>query len=236
LPLPASVWPYVLSSALAEVVYFGMLSVAYGYGEFSLVYPVARGAAPALLALWALLFLGQSPSAGGGAGLAVLASGLAVVGGSGWWEQRGQPGQGAGFGVVALALAVALVISVYSAIDGAAVQFVNPLPYTALVFELTALFAAPLMLWRYGPARLWGEWKTHPRRIALVGSLNIFSYGLVLSAYALAPVSYGGAIREVSIVFAALAGWLWLGEGLGRLRVAGALIMFCGIVIIAVAG
>jgi drug/metabolite transporter (DMT)-like permease len=233
-PLPAEVWPYVLVSAAAEAAYFALLAHAYDQGDFSLVYPVARGAAPLLLALWAVLFLGESPSAGGVAGLLVLALGLAVVGGSGLLV-RAAP-RAASRVSVALALGVALLISVYSAIDGAAVRRADPLTYTVVVFALSALVELPLVLWRPGWRAVASAWRARWPTIALIGTLTLASYALVLSAYAVAPVSYGGAIRELSIVFGALAGWLWLGERFGALRVAGAAVMVTGIALIALLG
>src|SRR5688572_26405939 len=81
-PLPSAVWLYILASALVEMVYYLALLRAYTIGDFSQVYPLARGAAPAFLALWAALFLGERPSAGGLAGLALLLIGLLLVGGA----------------------------------------------------------------------------------------------------------------------------------------------------------
>src|SRR6185436_17153766 len=81
-PLPATIWPYVLTSALVETLYYLALLRAYTIGDFSLVYPLARGAAPAFLALWAALFLGERPHASGIAGLALLLAGLLLVGGA----------------------------------------------------------------------------------------------------------------------------------------------------------
>jgi drug/metabolite transporter (DMT)-like permease len=73
-------------------------------------------------------------------------------------------------------------------------------------------------------------------RVLLLAALISVSYGLVLTAYTMAPVAYAGAVREVSIVFAALAGWLWLGEAVGRRRTVGSLLLFLGIVLISAAG
>src|ERR1051326_3025786 len=87
--LPASVWPYVLGSAVLEAIYFIALTFAYKLGDFSLVYPLARGAAPALLALWPAIFLADRPTALGLLGLAILLLGLLVVGSGAWWSQRG---------------------------------------------------------------------------------------------------------------------------------------------------
>jgi len=74
--LPRAVWLYVAISALAQAAYFVALTRAYTIGDFSLVYPLARGAAPAFLALWATLFLGERPRPGGLLGLALLLAGL----------------------------------------------------------------------------------------------------------------------------------------------------------------
>jgi drug/metabolite transporter (DMT)-like permease len=233
-PIPAAVWPYALVSAAVEAAYFALLALAYDQGDFSLVYPVARGAAPLLLAVWAVLFLGETPSAGGAAGLLVLALGLAVVGGSGLLGGGGL--RTASRVSVAMALTVALCISLYSAIDGAAVRRADPLSYTVVVFALSALVELPLVLWRPGFRSVASTLRLRWPAIALIGALTLASYALVLSAYAVAPVTYGGAIRELSIVFGALAGWLWLGERFGALRVAGAAVMVAGIALIAVWG
>jgi drug/metabolite transporter (DMT)-like permease len=121
-------------------------------------------------------------------------------------------------------------------IDGAAVRFVSPAPYNVLVLGLTALFLTPFVLVRYDRQALLTEWRQHWGRIVAVGGLLVLSYGLVLFVYTRARVAYAGAIREVSIVFAALAGWRWLGEPMGRLRLLGAVLICVGISLIAVAG
>jgi drug/metabolite transporter (DMT)-like permease len=131
---------------------------------------------------------------------------------------------------------VGVLISLYSVIDGAAVRFVPPVPYTALVLVLGASFVTPVVLLLYDRRELLAEWRRSWRRILLVGPLMLLSYGMVLIAYTLAPVSYAGAVREVSILFAALAGWRWLREPLGRWRLAGAGLICAGILLIALAG
>jgi drug/metabolite transporter (DMT)-like permease len=234
-PLPARVWPYALGSALCEAAYFVALAAAYRLADFSLAYPLARGAAPLWLALWGVLWLGEHPRPGGLLGLGAVVLGLLVVGiAPGAAPVRGtasRPWTG-----IAAALAVAVLISFYSVIDAAAVRFVPPLPYTALVLTLTALFVTPAVLLRHDRQTLLNEWRRHWPRILLVGPLTLISYGLVLRAYTLAPVVYAGAIREVSIIFAALAGWRWLNEPLGHRRLMGAVLICVGILVIAVAG
>ncbi len=242
LPIPPAIWPYALLSALVEAAYYAALTAAYQKEDFSLVYPVARGGAPALLALWSILFLKETPSPAGKVGLAVLTLGLmTVAGGSllpaqrrGW---RGFPIRRIGsLTGLCLAALVALIISVYSAIDGAAVKRVDPVAYTALVFVLTSVFALPPILHRFGWAAVRAGGRAHWRLAGSIGCLSLLSYMLVLVTYTFAPVSYAGAIREVSIVFGALAGWLWLKESFGPVRVLGALIIFAGILTILIAG
>ena len=233
-PLPTRVWPYVIASAGFQGAYFLVLAAAYGSGDFSLVYPIARGAAPAMLALWSFLLLQETPHRAGLFGLIILLVGLLVVGGSAWWKKNVQ--MAPSLGSIGLALIVALCISAYSVSDGAAVKFVNPTSYVALEMALTALFVTPLIILRYRWRVVQSEWRSSWPRITLVGLLSNFTYLLVLFAYTMAPVGYAGAIREVSVVFAALAGWLWLDERFGSLRAIGATVIFAGILVIAVAG
>jgi drug/metabolite transporter (DMT)-like permease len=229
----AAVWPYLLASALFEALYYTVLVRAYGRGDFSLVYPIARGAAPALLALWAVLFLGERLRFFGGVGLGLIILGLVVVGGSAWFSRRvllpDRPS-------ILLALGAAGCISLYSVIDAAAVKHHSPAAYTVLAFAATAALLTPFVMRRYGVPAVVAEWKLHWRRLLVIGLLTFFAYGLVLTVYRVAQVSYAGAIREISIVIAALAGWRWLGEELGKVRVIGATVVFAGILFIAFKG
>jgi drug/metabolite transporter (DMT)-like permease len=237
---PSRIWPYALASALCETAYFIALATAYRLADFSLAYPLARGTAPLLLALGSVVILKEKLSPGGVLGLGLLVLGLLVVGTTGTKRTAGikkQDGSDGSAGKpwvgIAAALAVAVLIALYTVIDGAAVRFVSPGPYNGLVLGLTALFLTPFILVRYDRQTLLAEWRRHWLRIVAVGALLLLSYGLVLFAYTIAPVAYAGAVREVSVVFAALAGWWWLGEPMGRLRLAGAVLICAGIGLIA---
>jgi drug/metabolite transporter (DMT)-like permease len=223
-----------MASGLLEGLYFGSLAAAYDRGDFSLVYPVARGAAPAFLAVWAVLFLRQSLSPAGLAGLGVIVAGLFVIAG----EARSAPdtARRAARADLGLALLSALAISGYSAIDAAAIRILRPAPYAALAFALSAIVTLPIVVQRQGWGAIAEEWSASWPRIAAVGFLSALAYTLVLAAYKIAPVAYAGAVREVSVVLAALAGWLFLKEGLGARRTVGALLVFCGIATLALLG
>jgi len=228
----ARAWPYALASGLGEVAYFAALARAYRDGDFSLVYPVARGLNPALLALWALLFLGEVPSALGTLGLVLVLGGLALVGGARRWLQGHPPA----WTDLRNAAAVSVCSSACSAVDAAAVRFTPAPAYTVLVLGITALATAPLFLALLGPARLAAAGRAAPGRILLVGVVMMLAYGLTVQAFSIARAGYIGAIREVSVVLAALAGWLWFGEGFGAERVAGSILIFAGLVAIALGG
>ena len=233
-PPISGVWLLVGTSAVLEAAYYALLVTAYGTGDFSVVYPIARGTAPALLATWSVIFLGERPGAAGLAGLGLIVAGLLTVGGAGTALGRDgltRPARGTG-----LALLLALLISIYSVVDGAAVKRADPFAYTVVVFALTTLVLTPLVLGRYGGAVVAGVVRANVGRTIAVGVLQGLAYMIVLYVYSRAQVSYAGAIREASIVLGALAGWLYLGEQFGRVRLAGSLVMFAGIVLIALAG
>lgn len=231
---PVRVWLFALASGLGEAVYFFLLTRAYDIEDFSLVYPLARGAAPVFLLLWTALFLGERPSAAGLGGLVLLIAGLLIVGGGVWRGRVGKAGYSRAGALTALA--VALAISIYTTIDGAAVRFAAPISYGALIFSTAAIFITPVVLARFGAHAALAEARENWSSILLVGLLTLATYVLVLQAYALSRVNYAGAIREVSIVFAALIGWRWLGERFGATRTAGAIVIVAGILVIAVAG
>jgi drug/metabolite transporter (DMT)-like permease len=112
---------------------------------------------------------------------------------------------------------------------------VAPLPYLAMVHALTGLFIMPLVVKRHGWRAIFAKGRAHLLRIGWIAVLMPLGYVLVLKAYAMAPVSYVGAMREVSIVIAALAGWRWLGEDFGKRRSLGAMLIFGGILLVAIA-
>lgn len=232
-----AIWPFIVCSALVEAIYYFALISAYQYGDFSMIYPIARGTAPAFLLVWTALFLGERPRLFGVMGIILLALGLMLVGGNAWWVLRKQASlQSVSKNGLALALSVALCISIYTTIDGAAVRHVDPLPYVVVVMALTTILITPVILRRYGKTALAVEWRANWPRILMVGIFTLLAYILALFAYTMTRVSYAGAIREVSVVFAALIGWRYLHETFGAFRVAGSVLIFSGILLIALAG
>ena len=230
---PRSIWFFVLISAILEAIYFGILTYAYNDHDFSLVYPVARGAAPALVVIWSALFLNEIPSSGGLLGIAMIVCGLGIIGATSLFQNpTGKPH----FRGIAVALSVALVISIYTLVDGFAVKHAPALSYGLSLFMLMPVFTTPLIVRHYGWEHSLNTIKQQPTRLILVGILAVVAYLFALFAYSIAPVNYSEAIREVSVVMGAFAGWYFLGEKLGKIRILGAVVIFAGIVMIAVFG
>lgn len=233
-PIPVQVWPYALASALAETIFFIALLRAYEKGDFSLVYPIARGAAPAMLAIWALIFLGERPRPMGAAGLCVLIIGVTIVGGANLL--KGRSTINVSLRGMSAALLISFWISVYSTIDGAAVRIMAPQSYAALVLTLTAVFLAPVIFSRYGTRAIAAELRENLLRIFAVAFMMLATFIFVLQAFTLSHVSYVAATREMSVILAAFVGWRFMGEEFGSIRTIGSVLIFLGILCIAVAG
>jgi drug/metabolite transporter (DMT)-like permease len=230
---PRSMWIFALISMTLEAIYFVLLSLAYSDHDFSLIYPVARGAAPALVVLWSILFLHEIPSTGGFIGIATIVCGLVIIGATGFLQpHEGKPQ----FKGIAIALSIALVISIYTLVDGFAVKHGPALSYGLSMFTLVPILTTPVIVRHYGWDRVIEARRRQPGRLILVGFLGIIAYLFALFAYSIAPVNYSEAIREVSVVMGAFAGWQFLGEKLGKIRILGAAVIFTGIVLIAVFG
>jgi drug/metabolite transporter (DMT)-like permease len=230
---PQSMWLFAIISAILEAIYFVVLTFAYRDHDFSLVYPVARGAAPALVVLWSYLFLHEIPSAGGFIGIATIICGLVIIGAAGLFQPLRGKAQLKG---LFIALTIALIISVYTLVDGFAVKHGPVLSYGLSMFLIVPFLTAPVIVHHYGREQFVSTARSQPARLILIGLLGVIAYLFALFAYSLAPVNYSEAIREVSVVLGAFAGWQFLGEKLGKVRILGAVVIFAGIVLIAVFG
>jgi drug/metabolite transporter (DMT)-like permease len=224
LGFPTEAWPYLLGSAVVQTGYIYALAAAYDHADLSFVYPIARGSAPLLVALLSLFGLSQAVTGFGWLALALICGGVVALGllapdhrGIGW------------------SLLTGLLIASYVTIDGAGVRLAaNPLAYTAALFLLAAVVLVPFAFvsrgWTVIKAGLKREW---PRHLA-AGVASLASYGLLLYASLLAPLSLVSAGREVAVVFATAGGWWFLDERLGRARSAAVVVVALGLVVLAV--
>ena len=230
---PRSMWLFAGISMALEAVYFILLSNAYSDHDFSLVYPIARGTAPAFLMLWSILFLREKPTGGGVLGISMVVIGMIIIGATSLIQSRGSRLHVKG---ILTALSVALVISLYTLIDGTAVKHGPPLPYALTMFMFVPVLTTTYNVHRFGWEHFAAAWNGARLPLILAAALGVVAYLLALIAYSFAPLSYSGAIREVSVVIGALLGWQFLQEKMGGTRVLGSMVIFIGIMVIAIYG
>lgn len=229
LPLPnADSFTFILLSTVIHFGYYYMLGQAYRHGDLSVVYPIARGIVPALVSLWAMLLVGEVLPLQAWGGIALIALGIQL---SSWSVLK----QGVGKTALGFAVGTGVCISAYSVVDGIGVRLSgNTLSYWAWGAFLH-LFIACFIGYRrratlhHLPVKAWF--------IGILGGLvSMTAYGLVLYAKNFAPLGAVSALRETSVIFAALIGFFFLGEGYWLRRLSAAVLMAIGVAVIGTSG
>lgn len=227
-PAPAA-WPFLFGSSLAHYSYFSFLFLSYRHGDLSHVYPIARGVAPMLVAIGALIFAGEmlSPMAWAGVIAVSLGIGLLAVG-------RNAAGV-ANRAALLSALATGVMIATYSVIDGMGIrQSEAPFGYIAWILLLQLPLAFGFIALR---GRAAGKISRRAVGIALAGGLlSVLAYGLVLYAATLTALAAISAVRESSVIIAALIGIVLFGERPWGRRIIAAAVVAGGVILLAVAG
>ncbi len=225
-PPGRSSWPYLLASCAVHQGYFALLAAAYRRGDLSFAYPLMRGLPPLLVALIAAFVLAEPAAPWLWAGVASISAGVLWIGGlhPRLLVQRAR--------AAAFAAANAVLIAAYTLIDGIGVRLAgDAAAYGLWLFLGTALPYVPIALWLRRDA-----WRAHVRRHwwrgLLGGSLSIAAYVIALWAMMRAPIAAVAALRETSVIFAALIGARLLHEPFGRHRVAGACLVVVGIALL----
>ena len=221
-PVPAA-WPYIAASLVIHIGYYFALVGAYRAGDLSHGYPIMRGLAPLLVSISALAWLGEAPTTAVWVGVLLISAGVLSLGlvGFHWRESRAS---------TAWALANAVIIASYTLVDAAGVRLSgSPESYILWLFVIDAL-PFPLIVLFIKKNELIAYGKRYWLRGLTGGVLSAGSYGVALWAMTRAPVAAVAALRETSVIFAALIGAWLLKEGrLGR-RVFGAVIVAAGVI------
>jgi drug/metabolite transporter (DMT)-like permease len=216
---------FAITSAIIHVGYDLALMNSYRLGAFSQTYPIARGTSPLVVAVGAYFLANEHLSAAALLGVVTLAVGLiSLAFSAGRLSRQDLPAVGA-------AILTGLTIAAYTIVDGLGVRRAHdPWAYVALLFLLQGPALTVTAAVRR-PASAWRVTSTMSRGL-LAGILCVLAYGIVLWAQTQAPLAEVAAIRETSVVFAALIGVAALGEAFGRRRVAAAVVIATGIVLI----
>lgn len=227
-PPVAAAWPWLLASVTIHVAYSATLCLAYRIGDLSQVYPLARGIAPPIVALLGWVVAGERLSPGGLLALGLISAGILVT------ALRRAPGQDRA--AVPLALACGLTIGAYTITDGLGIRAAQgALEYIVWFFFLDGLPFGLGILWLYR-RRL----RAALPQVLLPGIgggvLSLVAYGLVIWAMRTTPMAYVSALRETSVILAAVIGTRLMGEPFGRERVAAACFVAGGIGLLKLAG
>jgi drug/metabolite transporter (DMT)-like permease len=217
-PAPAS-WPYVLLSGLLHVGYFLFLARAYRVGDFVQSYPIVRGSSPLLVTLGAALFVGERLSLSTTAGVLLVTGGIMAL------AFEGRRFQAA---TVPAALAAGAFIGAYSVTDGIGVRLSGDVLGYTVWMCLGWGAALPLLYVAQREVRSLKRSGGEHLRASLAGLLSLLAYGLVLWAMQRAPLGPVAALRETSVLFGVLIGWLVLGQPLGARRGLACLVIALG--------
>jgi len=228
LPLPARAsWPYLAASAILHIGYYIFLVAAYRFGDLSKVYPLARGLSPLIVAAGAFAFAGERLSPVALAGVAIACAGIASLSVGGAAMDAGDHRRS-----VAFAAGTSLFIAAYTVTDAMGARLsghaVSYVAWLSILDGLPMLLAAAALrraaLSRHLATRAW--------KSAAGGALQLAAYGLVVWALSLAPMAAVSALRETSVLFAAIIGVKLLGEPLGARRIAAAAVVAAGVMMV----
>jgi len=222
-------WPYIAASSVIHYGYYYFLALAYKWGDLSRVYPIARATAPLLVSAGALLFAGEQLSTLGWGGVALVSAGIAILAFFSRGPSIPDPRS------TAAALATGLIIASYSVVDGIGVRLSgSPFGYMGWLFVTE--FLVTLFLW----LRLRPRFTPEVRGTLAVGYLGGFcavaAYSLVIYANTLAPLGMVSALRESSVIFAALFGVVIFRERPWISRIAAALTVGLGVLVLTLTG
>jgi drug/metabolite transporter (DMT)-like permease len=220
-------WPWLVASIILHLAYYYGLTEAYRTGDLSQVYPIARGAAPLMTAVISTTALGEDIGLFGWIGILSLVAGVFLLSIRGGRDLTRIDRRAVGF-----AFFTAMTICGYSLTDGIGARVSGDAhAYAALLFILDGSCMAAFALWQRGQsilteARIY--WKTG----LFGGALSVTSYWIVIWAMTVAPIAIVAALRETSVLFAAVISVIILKEQLRPARVIAALMIVFGLALI----
>jgi drug/metabolite transporter (DMT)-like permease len=225
-PDPAS-WPYIFASIVTHLAYYFFMVSAYRSGDLSLVYPLMRGVAPLLTGLLAIVWLREWPGPLGWTGMLLISLGVIALA---LRPARLGPALHGHGRAVGFALANAVVIAVYTIIDGSGARLAgNAWSYIVWLFALDALpFTLYMLVTRRG--EFIGALAERRRRGLIGGGLSAAAYAISVWAMTKAPVALVASLRETSVLFATLIGARMLKEHLSPRRWAGVGAVVVGVI------
>ena len=216
-------WRYALLSGLLHVGYNLFLVRSYRVGNLGQVYPISRGSSPVLITLGAAIFAAESITPGQLLGVALVSGGIISL---------AFKGRSLSVPSLPYALGTGCFIAAYSVVDGMGARLSGaPLAYTVWMCALWGVLMPLVYIGLRGPRSLF---TVRPGTVtAMVGGLvSLLAYGMVIYAMNEAPLGAVSALRETSVLFALLIGYVFLGETLTARRILACVVIASGAFII----
>ena len=218
---PLEIWPWIIASALFELLYRYLLIQAYRVGDLGLVYPLMRGLSPLVVLALTLVFAGEVLSTQQIVCILLIPFGMLCL----LWQGGG--GERLPWSMLPVVALIGLCIGCYTFLDGQALRrWSHPLDYLVWLTLLSA-WPFPLLAMVRKRAAFSLFWRTQWRLGLSVGLCVLLSYALVLWAMQLGSIAEAAALREVSVILVVLFGMRYLKEPFGRSR-----LLACGLVLI----
>ncbi|WP_414473395.1 EamA family transporter [Microvirga sp. M2] len=221
----AAAWPWILVSAVIHTGYKLSLISAYEHGDLSQVYPLARGAAPLIVALVSTIFVGEAMSVpkllaiasiGLGVGLMSLGSGV-----SGRMPPK----------AFVFALVTACCTASYTLVDGTGARLSESASGFILVSTLIDGILTGAYAWATRGPGAFAKTRPFWRSGLVAGAMSLASYWVVIWAFTRAPIPLVAALRETSVLMALLIGIVFLKERIGPGRIMAGSLIACGVVL-----
>ncbi len=223
-PIDLAAVPWVIAAGCTHFAYKFFLTYAYDRGDLSRVYPIARGAAPMVVALVGAAFLADQVAPHEYLAIAVLGAGILLM-------ARGVFASGEDRRLLPFALGSAMATATYTMIDGMGARISGaPVAYVAWVFVADGTIFTTGMLALRGFAVVPRDGRAW--RLGAVASVASYgAYAVSIWAMTKAPIAVVAALRETSILFAVLIGWLAFGERMTGEKAVAALVIVAGVLL-----
>ncbi len=216
-------WGWIAISVMLHLIYQLVLIEAYKALDFSVAYPLARGIAPIATALLGVALLGDRLNLFEMFGIIGVSAGLATI------SFGARPHRN---GLIA-AIAAGLLTTAYSLVDAQGIRLAeHAITFIAWFFVLDGIGILVISTVKRGKV-LPQLMKAEGLRAIAGGGISIIGYSGALIALRLIAVGAATALRETSVVFAALLARIFLNEKIPTQRLAGIAMIVSGSVLIA---
>ena len=222
-PLPEGItWFYLTCSLLLHSLYFILLGIMYNREDLTFIYPVARGCAPIFVTILSLIFLKDVIPFFGIIGILITCIALTLI-------SINKFNTKVDLKTILISIFIAFIISIYTFTDGAGVRSVN----NSLTFIVWNFFLGGWI--SIGYVYLTNKeslFKLKIKELLLILFATIISfsaYAIIIWSMKYEPFGFVASMRESSIIFASLIGFVLLKERIGYIRIISSILFFIGV-------